>query len=49
MTQVDSQERKRQGIVHYELIAQRQLVNQQRYLEVLTRLRQSVQRKRPKL
>ena len=35
------------GIVHYEFIAQGQTVNQQRYLEVLTRLRQSVRRKRP--
>jgi hypothetical protein len=37
------------GIVHYEFIAQRQTVNQQRYLEVLTRLRESVRRKRPGL
>jgi hypothetical protein len=50
MTQeVDSQECKGQGIVHYESVAQRQIVNQERYLEVLTRLRQSVLRKRPKL
>jgi hypothetical protein len=37
------------GIVRYELIAQRQIVNQQCYLEVLPRLQESVQRKRPKL
>ena len=37
------------GIVHYEFIAQGQTVNQQCYLEVLTRLRESVQRKRSKL
>ena len=37
------------GIVHYEFIAQRQKVNQQCYLEVLTRLRECVQRKRPGL
>jgi len=35
------------GIVHYEFIAQGQIVNQQCYLEVLTRLRESVWRKRP--
>jgi len=35
------------GIVHYIFIAQRQTVNQQCYLEVLTRLRESVLRKRP--
>jgi len=35
------------GIVHYEVIAQGQTVNQQCYLEVLTGLRQSVRRKRP--
>jgi hypothetical protein len=35
------------GIVHYESIAQRQTVNQQCYLEVLTRLRESAQRKVP--
>jgi hypothetical protein len=39
----------RKGIVHYEFIAQRQTVNQQCYLEVLTRLRESVRRKRPEL
>jgi len=33
------------GIVHYEVTAQGQMVNQQRYLEVLTRLRESVRRK----
>ena len=33
-------------IVHYEFIAQGQTVNQQCYLEVLTRLRESVWRKR---
>jgi histone-lysine N-methyltransferase SETMAR len=37
------------GIAHYEFIAQGQTVNQQHYLEVLTRLRESVRRKRPKL
>ena len=37
------------GIVHYEIIAQGQTVNQQCYLEVLTRLWESVQRKRPRL
>jgi len=37
------------GLVHYEFIAQGQTVNQQCYLEVLTRLRESVQRKRPRL
>jgi len=35
------------GIVHYENIAQGQTVNQQCYLEVLTRLWESVQKKRP--
>jgi len=34
------------GIVQYEFLAQRQTVNQQCYLEVLTRLRESVRRKR---
>jgi histone-lysine N-methyltransferase SETMAR len=34
-------------IVHYEFTAQGQTVNQQCYLEVLTRLRESVRRKRP--
>ena len=38
-----------QGIVHYELTAQGQMVNQQHYLEVLTRLRESVRRKRFRL
>ena len=37
------------GIVHYEFIAQGQTVNQQCYLEVLTRLWESVRRKRPGL
>ena len=37
------------GIVHYEFIAQGQAVNQQCYLEVMTRLRESVWRKRPGL
>jgi histone-lysine N-methyltransferase SETMAR len=37
------------GIVHYEFIAQGQTVNQQCYLEVLTRLRESLRRKRPGL
>jgi len=34
------------GIVHYEFTAQGQTVNQQCYLEVLTRLRESVRSKR---
>ena len=34
------------GIVHYEFTAQGQTVNQQCYLEVLTRLRESFRRKR---
>jgi histone-lysine N-methyltransferase SETMAR len=37
------------GIIHYEFIAQGQTVNQQCYLEVLTRLQESVRRKRPRL
>jgi hypothetical protein len=37
------------GIVHYDFIAQRQKVNQQCYLEVLTRIQESVQMKRPEL
>jgi hypothetical protein len=37
------------GIVHYEFIAQGQTVNQRCYLEVLTRLRESVRKKRPEL
>jgi len=37
------------GILHYEFIAQEQMVNQQCYLEVLTRLRECVRRKRPGL
>jgi histone-lysine N-methyltransferase SETMAR len=37
------------GIVHYEFIPQGQMVNQQCYLEVLTRLRKCVRRKRPGL
>ena len=37
------------GIVHYEFTAQRQTVNQHCYLEVLTRLRESIWRKRPGL
>jgi hypothetical protein len=37
------------GIVQYEFIAQGQTVNQQCYLEVLTSLRESVQRKRHEL
>jgi len=37
------------GIVHYEFIAQGQTVNQQCYLEVLIRLRESVRRTRPGL
>ena len=37
------------GVVHYDFIAQGQTVNQQCYLEVLTRLRESVWRKRPGL
>jgi hypothetical protein len=34
------------GIVYYEFIAQRQTVNEQCYFEVLTRLQDSVQRKK---
>jgi len=37
------------GIVQYEFIARGKAVNQQCYLEVLTRLRESVWRKRPGL
>jgi histone-lysine N-methyltransferase SETMAR len=37
------------GIVHYEFIAQGQMVNQQCYLEVPSRSRESVRRKRPRL
>jgi histone-lysine N-methyltransferase SETMAR len=37
------------GIIHYEFIAQGQMVNQQCYLEVLTRLQESVWKKRPRL
>jgi histone-lysine N-methyltransferase SETMAR len=37
------------GIVHYEFISKGQMVNQQCYLEVLTRLRESVRRKRLEL
>ena len=37
------------GIVYYEFIAQGPMVNQQCYLEVLTRLCESVRRKRPRL
>jgi hypothetical protein len=37
------------GIVHCEYFAQGQTVNQQCYLEVLTRIRESVRRKRPEL
>jgi hypothetical protein len=37
------------GTVHYEFIAQGRTVNQQYYLEVLTRLRESVRRKGPEL
>jgi len=40
---------KNKGIVHYKFIAQGQTVNQQCYLEVLTRLRESLRRKRPGL
>jgi hypothetical protein len=35
------------GIVHYEFNVQRQTVNQQCYVEVMTRLRESVRRKIP--
>ena len=34
------------GIVHHEFIVQGQTINQQCYLEVMTRLRESVRRKR---
>jgi histone-lysine N-methyltransferase SETMAR len=37
------------GIVHYEFIAQGKTVSQQCYLEVLTRLQESVWRKRPEI
>jgi len=37
------------GIVHCEFIAQGQTVNQQCYMELLTRLRESVRRKKPRL
>jgi hypothetical protein len=37
------------GTVHYEFIAQGQMVNQQCYMEVLTRLWESIWRKRPGL
>ena len=37
------------GIVHNEFIVQGQTVNQRYYLEVLTRLRESVRRERPGL
>ena len=37
------------GIVHYELIAQGQTVNQQCYVEVLTRLQETIWSKRPGL
>jgi hypothetical protein len=37
------------GTVHYDFIAQGQTVNQECSLEVLTGLRESVRRKRPKL
>jgi hypothetical protein len=37
------------GIVHYKCFAQGQTVNQQCYFEILMRLDESVQRKRPKL
>jgi hypothetical protein len=37
------------GIVHYEFIAQGQTLNEECYLEVQTRLQESVQKKRPGL
>jgi hypothetical protein len=37
------------GIFHYEFTAQGQTVNQQSYLEVLTKLQECVRRKRPGL
>jgi hypothetical protein len=37
------------GMVHYEFIAQGQTVNQQCYLDLLTKLRECVWRKRPRL
>jgi hypothetical protein len=36
-------------IIHYEFVAQGQMVNQQCYFKVLTRLWKSVWKKRPKL
>jgi histone-lysine N-methyltransferase SETMAR len=38
-----------EGITHYKSIAQGQTVNQQCYFEMLTRLWESVRRKRPEL
>jgi hypothetical protein len=38
-----------EGIVHYEFIAQGRTVNLQYYFEVMTRLRESIRRKRPEL
>jgi hypothetical protein len=37
------------GIVHYKFITQGQTINQQHYLELLTKLRECVRRKRPGL
>jgi histone-lysine N-methyltransferase SETMAR len=37
------------GIIHYDFIAQGQTANQLCYLEVLTRLRETVRRKRPEI
>jgi hypothetical protein len=42
-----SQERKGQVQIYYKLISEGKTANQQCYLEVLTRLRESVQRKTP--
>jgi hypothetical protein len=50
MTQeVGSHKRKGHMQTDYEFIAQGYTVNQQRYLEVQTRIRESVKRKRPDL
>ena len=37
------------GLIHFEFVPQGQTVNQHLYVEILTRLRESVRRKRPDL